>query len=242
MKRCLRKAVGKSTLTFDQLNTVLVEVKSIVNSRPLKYMYDDIEGVSYSISPSHLLYGRRITNRPNSETFEVTSTHNSLVKRSRQQRHTLSQFLSIWRKMYLTNLREHHCVKGQSTREGIKINVGDVVILKNDSSKRLFWKLAIVKELLTGNDGRVRAAVIKVTDDQNKTRLLRRSTQHLIPIEVKETESLRSSQPVEEVEETPPPTLTDNDAASTDEVVTTGRPRRHAAVVGELNRRINKTY
>ena len=138
--------------------------------------------------------------------------------------------------MYLTNLREHHCVKEQSTREGIKINVGDLVILKNDSSKRLFWKLAIVQELLTGNDRRVRAAVMKVTDDQNKTRLLRRSMQHLIPIEVKETESLRSSQPAEEVEETPPPTLTDNDAASTDEVITTGRPQHRAAVVGELNR------
>ena len=93
-----------------------------------------------------------------------------------------------------------------------------------------------MQELLIGNNGRVRAAVIKVTDHQNKTRLLRRSMQHLIPIEVIETGGLRSSQLDEKVEETPPPTLNDNDDASTDEVVTTGRPRRRAAVVGELNR------
>ena len=45
--------------------------------------------------------------------------------------------------MYLTDLREYHHVKGQLTREGPRISVGDVVILKNDSTKRLFWKLAM---------------------------------------------------------------------------------------------------
>ena len=78
VKRCLRKAVGRSTLTFDQLNTVLVEVEAIVNSRPLTYVYDDMEGVSYSVSSSHLFYGRRITRKPNSEAYEVTSTHDAL--------------------------------------------------------------------------------------------------------------------------------------------------------------------
>ena len=53
VKRCLRKAVGRNTLTFDQLNTVLVEVEAIVNSRPLTYVYDDMEGVSYSIPFHH---------------------------------------------------------------------------------------------------------------------------------------------------------------------------------------------
>ena len=80
VKRSLRKAIGRTTLTFDQLNTVLIEVESIVNSRPLTYIYDDVEGVSYSISPSQLLYDLRITNRPNGETFEVSSTHESLVR------------------------------------------------------------------------------------------------------------------------------------------------------------------
>ena len=85
--------------------------------------------------------------------------------------------------MYLMNLREYHRVKGRSTG-GPEIAVGDVVILKNDSTKRLFWRLA----LLTGDDQKVRAAVIKFTDDQNKSRSLRRSIQHLIPIEVRKCE------------------------------------------------------
>ena len=132
--------------------------------------------------------------------------------------------------MYLMNLREYHRVKGQSTR-GPEISVGDVVILKNDSTKRLFWRLAIVQELLTGDDGKVRAAVIKVTDDQNKLRLLRRSIQHLIPIEVRDCD---------EVSTTPISTSSNNDPVSTKEVATMTRSRRQAAVVGEVSRRLNK--
>ena len=66
------------------------------------------------------------------------------------------------------------------------IRVVDVVILKDDSTKRLFWKLAVVHELLSGRDGQVRAAVIKVgaVDEGKRATFLRRSKQHLYPIEV----------------------------------------------------------
>ena len=70
--------------------------------------------------------------------------------------------------MYLINLREYYHVKRQATK-GPEIAVGEVVILKNDSTKWLFWRLAIIQELLTGSDGKVRAAVIKIIDDQNKS-------------------------------------------------------------------------
>ena len=52
-----RQLAEVCTLNYDQLNSVLVEVEAIVNSRPLTYVYDNLEGVSYAISPSHLLYG-----------------------------------------------------------------------------------------------------------------------------------------------------------------------------------------
>ena len=38
-------------------------------------------------------------------------------------------------------------------------------MLKNDSTKRLLWKVAIFQELLTGNDGKVRAVMIETNDD-----------------------------------------------------------------------------
>ena len=53
--------------------------------------------------------------------------------------------------------------------------------MKDDLTKRVFWKLGIVKELLKGRNSKVRAAVIKVP---NSNKLLRRSVTHLIPVKL----------------------------------------------------------
>ena len=110
------------------------------------------------------------------------------------------------------------------------VRVGDIVILKNDSTSRAFWKLAKVEELLPGNDGKIRAAMVKVPRINGKSQLLKRVVQHLIPIEVQAESTdnqlpsdssvpLQGSQPV--VNSNPP----------------TGRPRWNAAVRGEILRR-----
>ena len=64
------------------------------------------------------------------------------------------------------------------------MKVGDVVILKDDNIKRIFWKLAKVIELLSGSDGVARAAFINVSDESGPPKVLKRSIRHLIPIEV----------------------------------------------------------
>ena len=83
----------------------------------------------------------------------------------------------------MVSLRETHATNSRRKGENPEIAVGDVVLLQNDSTKRALWKLAIVKELLAGSDGQVRAAVVRVADTGN---LLKRSVKHLIPIEVKD--------------------------------------------------------
>ena len=37
-KRCLRKIIGRASLTYDEINTVIVEVECVLNSRPLTYV------------------------------------------------------------------------------------------------------------------------------------------------------------------------------------------------------------
>ena len=84
VKRCLRKVLGNARLSFDELSTVLTEVESTVNSRPLTYLYDDLEE---ALTPSHLMFGRRLS--PLSENVEfyfVTSLRRYVVVRERAQR------------------------------------------------------------------------------------------------------------------------------------------------------------
>ena len=179
----LKKIVGRTSLDHDELSTVLTEVECIINARPLTYVYDDNESISHPLTPSHLINGRRVTAMPNSEHFEVISTYQTLTRRQHHHRNLLQQFARQWKHEYLLNLRENAVVK--STKEGSElISVGDIVVLKEDSKSRCFWKLGKVEELVPGRDGRVRAAVVKVASNGRKPQLLRRVIQHLIPIEV----------------------------------------------------------
>jgi len=46
VKRSLKKILQRATLSYEKLITVLAEVESIINSRPVTYIYDDDEFIS----------------------------------------------------------------------------------------------------------------------------------------------------------------------------------------------------
>ena len=60
-KKCLKKAVGSRRLTYEELNTVLIEIEAVLNSRPLTYIYED--DVEVPLTPSHLFCGQRLLHK-----------------------------------------------------------------------------------------------------------------------------------------------------------------------------------
>ena len=242
VKRSLKKSIGRSSLTYDQLSAIIVEIEGIINSRPLTYLSDDQYGVSASLSPSHLINGRRITTISNNEYFEIVSTHQSLTRRLKHHRHLLNQFANQWRKDYLLNLRENHQLKVRKGGQSV-IKRGDVVVLKSDNSKRLFWRLAVVDELLKGADGHVRAAIVRVSVPQGGTKLLRRSIKHLFPIEVRPDDacSKLSTEPTQDQQSNfavgPQPEECPTPLTGLDVTAPHRRPRRQAAIAGEQRRK-----
>ena len=57
VKLPLKKVLGRSSLSFEQLRTLMVEIESVINARPITYVYDDANSISYPLSPSDLVYG-----------------------------------------------------------------------------------------------------------------------------------------------------------------------------------------
>lgn len=182
-RKCQEKSEENPTACNPGLRkmiTVLAEVESIINSRPITYVYDDEESISYPLTPSHLIYGRRITTMPNDGHFEVISTHQSLTRRNKYHKNLLQQFPKQWKQDYLLGLRENYMANRSDTTNGPA--VGDVVIVKDPSTARCFWKLATIEELITSKDGKIRAATVKrTTSATRKPQLLKRVIQHLIP-------------------------------------------------------------
>jgi len=156
----------------------------MINACPFTHVQDDVDGISYALSPSHLIYGRRIADTPNDSYFDISSTYSTLTKRYKTQKHLLNQFTNQWRKDYLTRLRELHCTNSQQ-RGTSDIKVGDVAAFKDDSTKKAFRKLGLIDELITGRDGKIRAALVLVGSSDDQACLLKRSILHLYPVELK---------------------------------------------------------
>ena len=57
VNRCFKKVLGRTTLGFYQLQTVIQEIELILNFRPLGNLYDD--DMEQILTPNHLLFGRK---------------------------------------------------------------------------------------------------------------------------------------------------------------------------------------
>ena len=175
VKRCLRKLLLKSRLSYDQMLTLLIKIENIINNRPLTYMYDD---VSQSLTPNHLIFGRKLeTAVPN----EIDGEHIALDFRIVQ--HNLEYFWEQWKAEYLTALREKHSNVKTKNSGSNSIAVGDVCIIVDDRVPRCKWKLARVNELITSKDGEKRGACVETVSSQEKRTLLRRPINKLVMIE-----------------------------------------------------------
>eukprot|EP00794_Sanderia_malayensis_P015494 gene15494-biopygen11958 len=237
VKRCLNKVIGQANLTYYELSTLVTEVESVINARPLTYIADDTDGITYALTPSQLINGRNLQCLPSEITTEILSTYESLSKRGRYHRRLLAQFTNKWKKEYLMSLLQAFRPQGVS-KEPV-INVNDIVLLRNDQKKRNFWKLAKVINLFKGKDGSVRAAKVQVASTEGK-KVLNRALKLLIPLEMptnnandqngnsnlQESVTCQQSKPKAAQAQGKP------DTAS-------GRPKRSAAVIAELTRRDN---
>jgi len=186
-KRCLRKVIGRAKLTYDKLLTVVVEIESIINSRPLSYVTpDDLEK---PLTPLHLLMGRCVLSLPDNlgyqeeigdTDFELNPVE--LSKRVKYLNNTLNHFWRQWRQEYLVELREAHRFNSGSPESSIAVN--DLVMLHGEGRPRGFWKLAKVENLMIGSDGRIRGATVRVSSKDGTTTTLQRPLSLLYPLEI----------------------------------------------------------
>ena len=118
VKSCIKKVISKACLSFEELNTVIVEVKGALNGRPLTYSSD--EEYCRSLTPNHLVYGRSLFNSSKGVSSEISASidcqkivqHHIVVTKHFKQR-----FINE----YLTALQERHYYY-QNKRKSIKNN------------------------------------------------------------------------------------------------------------------------
>ena len=172
-KNNLKKVLGRALVDLETLQTIITEVESVLNDRPITYVSSDVND-GEPLTPAHLLYGRRITSLPNLQEIDIDTDRIDLCEiQNRMKRQTLllQHFWARWKAEYLTSLREYSIANGKSD---INVKPRDIVQIEGDGS-RLKWKTAVIEEVIRGNDGVPRSAILRTVTGRT-TRLLRNST------------------------------------------------------------------
>ncbi|XP_054590105.1 uncharacterized protein [Nothobranchius furzeri] len=150
--------VGHVKLTHEVLTTFMAEVSAIFNARPLIPVSTDPEA-PFILTPSILLTQKGGVPSPTVSEFSKGDLLKNQWKRVQALADT---FWVRWRREYLSTLQSRH--KWQSQKPNLK--EGDVVLLKDDQTKRNPWPMGIVVKVVPSRDGLVRKVEIKVIRNQ----------------------------------------------------------------------------
>ena len=150
--------------------TVLCDCENTVNSRPLTYVSDSASDLK-PLTPATFLRENIDSENPDLDIINKIDLTVSYRRKQQIMDHLRQRF----RQEYLSQL----ILKGNSSKDFRAIQVGDVVLIGDDSRKRIDWPLAKIEELIQGRDGIARVAILKTKDG-----LLKRPLQRIYPLEI----------------------------------------------------------
>ena len=185
VKMSIKKVLRHALISLSELQTLIKVVQAVVNDRPITFVYHDVNDPE-PLTPSKLMYGFDVTALPHPVVDpdeledEDFNEHDQLNKALKRRSLLFQHFVQRFKSEYLASLRERHVYqsKKRGSQEEI-IKVGDVVLMHAENVPRSSWKLVIVKKVLRGSDGLVRAAEIKTNSG-----VTNRSIHLLYPLEV----------------------------------------------------------
>lgn len=165
----LQRVMGHCHLTYEELNSTLVQIEGILNSRPLTPMSSDPEDLM-PLTPGHFLIGRPITSLP---TEDLSTKSTSCLSRYQRIEQLRQHFWARFYKEYVSQLQQR--VKWRSNTESLAVN--SLVIVKDDGLPPLKWKLGRVVAVYPGVDG-----ISRVADVKTCSGVIRRSFSRLCPL------------------------------------------------------------
>ncbi|XP_055859438.1 uncharacterized protein LOC129921565 [Episyrphus balteatus] len=151
VKQHLRRIVGNNVLTFEEISTLLSQIKALLNSRPLCAISDtDLN----PLTPSHFLIGRPYTAIPEPSCLEIPQNR---LGRWQLIQNMMQGFWRRWHYEYLTSLQER--AKWQKKTPNFK--VGDLVVIKEPNIPPSRWALGRILVLHPGEDDLVRVVSLR---------------------------------------------------------------------------------
>ena len=136
-------------------------------------------------------------------------------------------------RVYLNELRQHHINRKEKHSKNNVLNVGDIVLIKNQENvPRTQWRVGKIKRLVIGKDAQVRGAELVVISKTGEKTVCQRPVQKLIPFEITtDNHELSINEPVK-----------DSKRADETHILNSRRPTRKAKEEGQYLRELQDRY
>lgn len=155
IKHHIKRVIGESKLLTEDFITLLTQIESCVNSRPLITLSDDPSDTSF-LSPAHFLIGEPMTQLPDRDMTELNVNR---LTRYQLIQHKLQHFWKKWSHEYLTCLQQRY----KWNQSSPNIHIGALVLIREIGMSPNNWIRGRVLELYPGQDGRVRVVTLKTS-------------------------------------------------------------------------------
>ncbi|XP_029167413.1 uncharacterized protein LOC114937904 [Nylanderia fulva] len=154
----LRRVIGETTLTYEELSTLLTQIEACLNSRPLQALSDDPDDTS-ALTPGHFLIGAPLLAVPEpSSTGQPAST----LSRWRHLQLMRDHFWQRWSAEYVHGLNPRtKWVKSEAAP-----HVGDLCLIRSELTPPTRWPLARITRLHPGDDGIVRVVSVRTATSE----------------------------------------------------------------------------
>ncbi|XP_018372882.1 PREDICTED: uncharacterized protein LOC108767469 [Trachymyrmex cornetzi] len=160
VKYHLRRAIGESVLTYEEMTTFLIQVEAILNSRPLCPCSDDPEDLT-ALTPGHFLIGNapKLVPEPSLEEERI-----SRLSRWQLLRQMIDHFWTRWSR---ESLQRYHAIS-KWTQRNKTIHEGSLVLIVDERYPAAKWPLGRVTATHPGEDGLIRVVTVKTSSSTFK--------------------------------------------------------------------------
>lgn len=153
-KHHLSRSVSTTKFNFEELYTILTQIESCLNSRPLTALSSDPSD-HRALTPNHFLLGgpSQISPEP-----DVTNVPDHRLQKWMLLQKLMQGFWQRWRKEYLSSIqRRQKWLKNRAN-----ISIGSLVVLMEDNVPPRSWRLVRIQAIRTSSGSVMKRPLTKL--------------------------------------------------------------------------------
>lgn len=151
-----KRIIGALLFTYEQFNTIIVQVEGILNSRPITPINDDVSDFSY-LTPGHFLINQSLAAIP--EPGIATTANVNYLSFWKKCTRLQQDFWLVWHKSYLSQMLS----RPKWFKKSHDIQEGALVLLLGLNVPPLQWPLARVTKVFRSKSDNIVRSVEVIT-------------------------------------------------------------------------------